>query len=343
MLTTPSPRPRNLMTASPRRLGFTMIELLVAIGVFFLLLTIILVPIRLAFDTLNIGRAGADLQQAGVATLGQIETDLQQAIYVFPNSKLEGVTTTGGYPLSNFPYVRSTDTTDVFAIHGPCEVGSNAEAWNNQSRIDMILPLRSSGVVELPARSGSIVVTYYPRRLDVARPFDPDNNPIVLFRAQFPYQKSDGSTFGDDDNSSNPKNADLTSARFNTTCGGSAAQLDRQALWISHNHLGEANLEPLCDKDASAPSGGTTVFASHTLATPRGMGLAGTGLAAPPSSFVPETSFLCSDTNSDGKVDRVDVTLVLQSYSASTSISSNGRPTGQEARFTRSMDCPNVQ
>ena len=53
--------------SGPRRTrqAFTLVEVLVAIGVFFLLLTVILVPIRLAFDSLNIGRARSAVQQVG--------------------------------------------------------------------------------------------------------------------------------------------------------------------------------------------------------------------------------------------------------------------------------------
>jgi prepilin-type N-terminal cleavage/methylation domain-containing protein len=338
--------PRNPRETSSRRHGFTLVELLVAMGILFLLLTVLLVPIRMAFDSLNIGRSRSEVQLAAQGTVTQVEQDLRKAVFVFPNTEMPGVTDSKPYSdNNNEPYIRSTDTGNPDTFYGPCDPAGKRTAWGNTARIDLILPNTAAGVVTNPIRPARYVVTYYARRLDNTKAYDPFDNPIVLYRAQFPYKDGDDNDFHDDGVLAKPNNADLGPNRTPPTasCGSSSADINRQALWLSHNVYGEADLAPLCDTDA-AVSGKPTVFASHILATPRGMALEAPGASdASNPSYQPNTSFLCEDSNGDGKIDRVTFNLILANYSASNETTANGIPKGQVLRYTRTIDLPNVR
>ena len=64
------------------RAGFTLVEILVALGIMMLLLTVIFVPLRLGFDSFHVGNAKAQVQQAAKATTNQIEDEIRRAIYI---------------------------------------------------------------------------------------------------------------------------------------------------------------------------------------------------------------------------------------------------------------------
>ncbi len=55
-------------------------------------------------------------------------------------------------------------------------------------------------------------------------------------------------------------------------------------------------------------------------------------------NYQPETTFLCEDTNSDGKIDRVTVTLVIGQYDQGAV---ENKP--QPVRLTQVVDLPNVR
>ena len=72
-------------------------------------------------------------------------------------------------------------------------------------------------------------------------PYDPVDNPLVLFRAQFPFRGMMQTSV----TPAGAQNADTSNARFPSSCTSAPAQ-NRSALWVEHNALGESNLEPLC-------------------------------------------------------------------------------------------------
>jgi len=143
------------------RSAFTLVEILVALGVMMLLLVIVLVPVNLGLNLFHIGKARAEISQANQLVLNQLSRELRQAVYVYPNEAMPGV--------------------------------ANAPSVANTSRIDFILPaLDNKGAVLTPTRASNYLVTYYARRLkqkdeDGAEvPYDVFSNPIVLWRAQYP-------------------------------------------------------------------------------------------------------------------------------------------------------------
>ncbi len=349
-----------------RQGAFTLVEMLVAIAVLSILLAVVFVPLRLAISSYHIGSSRNTTQNAAQATLDQMERDFRRAAYVFPNTAIAGITDKAPYtdtaPKGNngLPYVRSTDKTDIFTNtdrskdvpqHGVCERGTNSVAWGNTSRVDMILVKRNAAGVVLPIQTGDTVVTYYPRRLDVTQPYSPVDNPVVLFRAEFPYR-------GTVNGFTAPRtNADTSPQRFPSTTCTAKSDPDLNALWLAHNAYGEANLEPLCVPATTPDNDGV-----HTLAIPRGIGLVGSqaykvdpqtttdivGSYDPTKGeapLVPDTSFQLSDTNGDGKIDQVAVSLALETFDVNqgSAVGTKGQPTGQIVRARRVFDLPNVR
>lgn len=335
-------------TRRTSRAGFTLVEILVALGIMLLLLTVIFVPLRLGFDSFHVGNARAQVQQANKATVNQIEDEIRRAIYIYPNAELPGVTDKAPYTNNNgMPYTKSKGASDKSqASDSPpytsqyriCSGSTNVMPWNNQSRIDFLLPKTDNGSVVNPLEPAYYLVTYYPRRLDITKLYDDVDNPIVLFRAQIPYKNDDGSDFK---NPAPTLNAQLGPERYpdSTSCGSNAAKLNRDSLWLAHNVYGEANLEPLTDTDAA---GG--VVGSHVLATPRGMGLVAPNVYADPTpSYQPDTSFICEDSDGDGKIDRVTINLALAQFDQGNAATRNGKPNAQSIRYSQTVDLPNIQ
>jgi hypothetical protein len=58
----------------------------------------------------------------------------------------------------------------------------------------------------------------------------------------------------------------------------------------------------------------------------------------PVRNYQPETTFLCEDMNSDGKIDRVTVTLVIGQFDEGAV---ENRP--QPLRLTQVVDLPNIR
>ncbi len=335
-------------TISRVRRAFTLVELMVALGVFSLLLAIVFVPLRVGLDSFHVGKARDATQSASQSSLDQIERDLRRAVHVFPNAPLEGVTDKAPFSSNNSqPYVKSTDAADTSTPQkGVCDKPAGAMAWSDTARLDMILAKRDAqGRVVIPARAGDTVVSYYARRQNLNAPFDPVDNPVVLFRAQFPFR----GTMQTPVTPAGAQNADTSNARFPSTCTSVPVQ-NRSALWVAHNALGEADLEPLCTDTTDPNVGG-----SHTLAVPRGVGMVASQAfranAVPAfdpkteAPLQPDTSFELSDSNGDGKIDRVTVALALETFDANqgANINSNNQPTGQIVRARRVIDLPNVR
>ena len=335
-------------TSRSSRRAFTLVEMLVAIGVFALLMTVVLVPLRAGLDTFHVGKAKSQTQGASQIALDQIERDLRRAVYVFPNAALEGVTTRAPFTANGgLPYVKSTDATDLGTPQkGVCDKPANATPWSDTARVDMILAKRDTqGRIVTPIRVGDTVVTYYARRQNLSAPYDASDNPIVLFRAQYPFR----GTMQTPVTPTGAQNADTSGARFPSSCSASAAQ-NRGALWVEHNALGEANLEPLCT-DTTDPE----IAGAHTLAIPRGVGLVASQAyranAAPTfdpkteAPLQPDSSFELRDTNGDGKIDNVTIALALETFDTNqgANLNSNNQPTGQIVRGRRVVELPNVR
>ena len=307
------------------------------------------------------------------ATITNIDNDLRQAIYVFPNGEVPGVTDKP--PYNNLPpYFRSLSTT---ALQGACGTATEVQNWSNRARIDMVQVRRTpAGAVETPLAPAYTIVTYYSRRQNMNAAYDPIDNPIALYRAEYPafglYQpKAAGAAqpVAKPLEVTTPKNAlnakvDFTRFAAGTTANSPECTADKMAgnrssLWLTHNFYGEADLSLLT---TPAVADGFTVSSelySNTIATPRGLALEASRAyrslpvpaGEPPlnviteAPLVPDTSFTESDSNGDGKIDRVTISLGLASFDvgAQGEINKNNQPTGTRLRATRTVDLPNIQ
>jgi hypothetical protein len=278
---------------------------MVALAVMMLLFTIILVPINMALDVFHIGKARNEVQQANRLVINQIAADLKQAVFVYPNEEMPGITDKSPYTSnSNYPYYNTSATSGV----------------SNTSRIDMLLPARSTnGSVITPTKATNYIVTYYARRYDNSKTFDTYSNPVVLFRAQYPYQGDDGSATVTDNSSS----------RYPI---GSSPYTGK--TWLLQNENSEPDLLSLCGfQSTSAQS------ANHIQITPRDMALvAPSADATPTPNYQPDTSFICDDTDNDGKIDRVTISLHQAKYD-----SIGARSESQQLRSTQVVDLPNIK
>jgi prepilin-type N-terminal cleavage/methylation domain-containing protein len=335
----------NKSLRNSRRSGFTLVEMMVAIAILLTMLTIILVPLRLGLDSYALGKSRSETQGSLGVTIASIEKDLRRAVIVFPNSQLKGVIDSGPYYTSNTaPAPNEYNPTRESACLGNAP---NIHRISNPSRIDMILARHdNSGNLVSPVEAGETLVSYYPRRLDVTKPYDPIDNPIALYRAEIPFRtiNVDGSqTFvmeGSD------KNADISNARHPLDCSADSSQKNRQSMWLAHNYWGEANLEGLTHQSVTGDDRG-----SHSLAMPRGLGLVVTngGCTKEPCEpsilgLIPESTFSTADTNGDGKIDRVNISLTFTSFDAQGSNRlRNDQPVGQQQRASRTIDLPNIQ
>ena len=353
-----TPRSRALRRlAKGRRRAFTILEMLVALAIFAVLLAAVFVPIKLAGDLSGVGIARANSQQAAVDGIRQIKSDISKAIVILPNERMAGVTDVYPYtqptPIPNgkagnngFPYLRdpngytmpatakATGTSNINA----CRAGAIGVPAPNTARLDLILPANNAqGNIDPNIRNSNVLVTYYARRRDIKKPFDPIDNPVVLFRAQIPFQYVSptlgtrpfpawGTTDSGKIPAEGPFNADLSNGRFaslyNMSC---TADVSRSLQWLTMNQYGEFDLTPLALPAADAPATSSTAsvltFGSHQLVLPRDTVLLTPNAASDttdnPSkgmSLVPDTTFICSDTNKDGKIDTVTIQLSVGQY-----------------------------
>lgn len=336
---------------SARTGAFTLVEMLVAIAVLSILLAVVFVPLRLAINSFHVGKARTETQNAAQASLDDMERDFRRAVYVFPNTALAGVTDNAGSVYQSngrLPYTKSITASDtVTPGNGVCDKSAGAVPFANTSRVEMILARRANGRPVTPPQPDDTVVCYYARRQRIDLPYNPVDNPIVLFRAEFLYGNAVPAPAPAPAGS---LNADISPSRFPTSCS-SKAVLNRQSLWLEHNVYGEANLEPVTEA-----GNGKGV---QTMAIPRGIGLVASQaykldqtLSPPPTPptnqeapLVPDTSFQLSDTNGDGKIDQVKASLALETFDANQSASTgtNGQTTGQIVRARRTFDLPNVR
>lgn len=83
-----------------------------------------------------------------------------------------------------------------------------------------------------------------------------------------------------------------------------------------------------------------TASASDTQITPRDMVLVASNATATTPSYQPDSSFICDDSNNDGKIDRVTISLLMAKYD---SIGAAGEGKSQQIRLTRTVELPNVK
>ncbi len=386
---------RNFLPRRARRVrhAFTLIEVLVALGILAILLVIIVLPLRLGFDSFNRGNAQNLTQSAVQATLTDMGNDIRDSVYVFPNSRVAGVTNQVPYTDNSsdmmrppngwtahdarLPYYFSTDNTK---LGEPTDVACSAKASNgvNPADLDMIQVRRDgNGNVLTPLAPSYNIVSYYARRQQLDKPYDPVDNPIVMYRAEYP-------AFGifTDANGAvrplplevvapaNAFNAKLDIPRINfrfpaiaAECGpADSAKTNRSSLWLSHNYFGERNLLPLTEVGkAGAPNqyqpannyAVAPASYSQTLATPRGLALEANNanrslgpVADAQGSLVPDTAFTTTDTNGDGKIDRVSISMGLASYDAGAQTQLDDvtkQPKGTVLRGSLTVDLPNIK
>jgi hypothetical protein len=273
---------------------------LVALAVMMLLLTIILVPVNLALDIFHIGKARNEVQQANRLVMNQMIADLKQAVFVYPNEAMPGITDKPPYSNnSNYPYY---DTNAAAGV-------------SNTARIDMLLPAQNTnGAILTPLQATNYIVTYYARRLKYnagTADYDQYSNPIVLWRAQYAY-KTDGGV--------------ATAVKTDSTRYTPSAD-----TWLTQNQWDEPNLESLSSYSS------TTQSSSHVLITPRDMALVAPNASAG-TSYQPDTTFICDDTDNDGKIDRVTISIHEAKYD---SIGASKK--SQQLRSTQVVDLPNVK
>jgi len=289
-----------LSTRNRRRSAFTLVEVLVALGIMMLLLVIILVPVNMGLDMFHIGKARAEVTQANQLVINQLASELKQAVYVFPNEEMPGITSKAPYTANDGkPYFDPT-----------IPVVADREV-SNTARIDFLLPATNNGSITTPLQPTSYLVTYYARRLkeDLTQPYDAFSNPVVLWRAQYPYSY----------NNTNPTTvANLGSTRYSSVSPG----------WLAQRS-GEPNLVNFCNQP---------ITASHTALMPNDMALVASSAALSTPFYQPDSSFTCDDSNNDGKIDRVTMSLLMAKYD---SIGAQSR--SQPIRLTRTVELPNVK
>ncbi len=337
-----------------RASGFTLIEVIVALALFAVLMVVVFVPLTQATRFMSVGRTRSELQQAANATMSQLQRDLSRAIYIYPNDNLPGIT-------DKLPYSATLGTSLPPYYRGTVR---NATTGNT-SRIDMLLPeIDSLGNVKYPLTPAKYIVTYYARRFTIGSsaigsPSNPIasayDNPVVLIRAQYPYT----------DRYSRPLTAPpLTtppSAPINVSSGRfSGADNDWITQGKTNLYSDEFDLTPFCQDQAIVPTPAPTppvpaltelIPASHSVVTPRNVALVTPTVVVPAAnSLSPNTTFTCADTNGDGKINQVTVSLTLTNFNRQVSGDGGNDSTKpvegnlnfQKFTLMQTIDCPNV-
>ncbi len=335
------------------RRAFSLVEMLVALAVFLVLLTAVFVPIKLAGDLSGVATSRSTTQQAAIEGVRQIKTDISRAIVILPNDRMVGVTDThpyvqptpvGGVPATagnnGFPYLRDSagytmpstkDAADGVSSLNACRGSASVAPAPNTARLDLILPAdNDKNNIDPNLRHNSVLVSYYARRRDITKAFDPIENPVVLYRAQIPFQYNNP-TSGPQPfpawESATAFNANLSNQRFDALSGaGCTPDAARGLQWLTMNQYGEFDLTRLALPPSGTPpvtpNNTPPVFGSHQLVlprdtallTPNGAPFAAGAPATMGKSLVPDTTFVCSDANKDGKIDTVTIQLSVGQY-----------------------------
>jgi prepilin-type N-terminal cleavage/methylation domain-containing protein len=338
-------RARRRRAASRR--GFTLLEVMVALAIMTVLLVIIMVPLNLGVNLTQIGTARANTQQAAQTTMNRIVSELRRATFVFPNARMAGVTDSGAYTNNNgFPYYRTDTGEDTVGVCDTSGRNTAALPYENTSRIDILVPESRTG-----GQAGSIV-TFYTRRDSTTQAwssleYDPSVGSIGVYRAQIPFLTRDGSAYLDGTSPNALVNADRYPAATGAPCSTQGATINRGTRWLIHNGAGEPQLAVPSSKDdlSNTDPNKRTQPASDTRIAPLGTNLYAPRAAADETgypnnkrSFKPDTTFICEDTNGNGIIDRVTVTLVMGTFDGA-----GVENRAQTVRLTQAVDLPNVE
>jgi prepilin-type N-terminal cleavage/methylation domain-containing protein len=360
-----------------RRGAFTLVEIMVALAIFAVMMAIIFVPLNLGLNLFSIGQSRSTVLQAAHTTLDDMERELQKAIMVFPNEALAGVTdkapyTSSGVNPSGKPYLH-VKLPDITTNYGVCNANdvTRAEYVNNPHRLDFLLPDTFSqvdnsetGQAAMPLKAAPYLVSYYYRRQSVNLAADPFDNPIILFRAQMPYREFNGTVIRISPPPSgftNPRNINLLpvaqsgeSSRYpnptdTTACGASEINdTNRGSAWLEQTtlsttyHYNEPDMA-FFTKDnpqlpaAPAPTPYPEVTRAHTAMLPKGVALVTRNAFGATPDYTPDTTFRCADTNSDGKIDQVTITLVVGSFDEGAADRSNSRASDRKGDISNNQ------
>ncbi len=139
------------MTGQKRRVrgyGFTLVELLVAIAITSVLFTLLFIPMTQALDQARRGRIMAGLQASADFVIDGLVRELHQAMYIFPQQRLDDNDDFDGDGIVNEPL-------DLY----------DGERNDDDSlgRIDFVLPDRLQEILRSPLVPVPTVITYYGR------------------------------------------------------------------------------------------------------------------------------------------------------------------------------------
>jgi len=231
---------------------------------------------------------------------------------------------------------------------------SNSGGTSNLSRLDMIVAKTDGNSLITPIQPSYYIVSYYARRRDITKDYQPIDNPVILYRAQIPYYNQNGSNFnyltptgdillaGTVPGPSNVVNADTTNNRYGINCS------DRGSWWLAESKFGESNLQPLTEGVGATNSDPFTLYGSHVSMLPTDIGMV-TGVdyrgyndQTPPQLVTtytqPKSTFICADTNRDGVIDEVRLNVLLQNTTPGSSGSN-----GPQINLPQVVDLPNVR
>lgn len=257
----------------------------------------------------------------------------------------------------------------------------------NEDQVQALMPLRAAPYLVTYYYRRQIVEKDYNNDGDTTDPgeqvgADPLDNPIVLFRAQMPYREHDANgtvmrvgtatapalparnvnLLPMSQGTEPPRYPDPANTSF---CGSNSTPTNRGSYWLKQlataaQPLNEANLEPLTKDNATlgaspAPTPLPETLRSHIAVLPKGIVLVARNAYDTTPDYTPDTTFACADTNGDGKIDQVTVTLVVASFddagadrsNSLASDNSNNNPNysvnSQKIRQTRVITLSNVR
>lgn len=333
--------------------AFTLVEVLVALGIFMLLLVIILVPLNMGMTMLHLGSAKTEIQSSTQRVIDTMRGDLSKAIYVYPNDivpTVTGTSVTAKAPYGGMAPYYKTD---------PCSATA-ADRVSNLSRIDMLLPETNDGNILSPVVPTYYIVSYYARRRDVNSSYQSIDNPDVLYRAQIPFRgdAADPTSLIDDNGAavapsagntmypaSDTLNANIYNSRYSnissTSCGSNSATLNRSAAWLQQSSDGEPNLLPLTNQNSDpTPAPVFTLYGSHVSLMPTDIGMVtgATYKETYPGFVTPKSTFICADTNKDGIIDQVTLNVLLEKVD-----DMGAQPRGQDLTLPQVVNLPNVR